>query len=207
MANSSTPFGFRPYGHQDGSAPTMGLQEFTINSSDTQLYFTGDLVVLSTAGANSIDVSIGSTSAAQSLGVFWGCQYYSAAAQRVVWSRYFPGSVGANATVGRTKCWVITDPEMQFIGASAGTFGNTEIGFNTIIVTSQSSLGNTATGQSAMIVSTAIANSASYPWRIVDVYANKAIPGAWGAESTTYNWVILAPNAWVRNAGTVGVSS
>lgn len=207
MANSSTPFGFKSYGHQDGSAPTMGLEQVAIDSSDANLYFTGDLVVFSSAGGKRLAVGIGSTSAQLPCGVFAGCEYFSAAAQRVVWSRYYPGSVGSNAANGVTKAWIISDPEMQFLGASAGTFSSAEIGFNTIIVTSQSSLGNTATGQSAMIVSTAISNLSSYPWRIVDLLVNQSVGGTPGTESSTYNVVVLAPNSWVRKFGTVGVST
>lgn len=207
MANSSTPFGFLSYGHRDGSAPTMGLEEININSSDANPYFTGDLVIRSSAGNNTIAPYLGSTAASLPSGVFAGCKFYSAAAQRVLHSRHFPGSVGANATGGVAKGWIISDPEMQFTAVSAGTFVAADVGFNAIVVAAQSSLGNTANGQSAMIVSTAIANSASYPWRIVNLYADVSVAGTPGAEAGLYNRVVLAPNAWERHAGTIGVST
>lgn len=211
MANSSAPFGFLSFGHRDGSAPTMGLEQVNINSSNTAPMFTGDLVVRSSAGNNTITLTLGATSGQLPAGVFAGCEYYSAAAGRKVWSRYFPGSVGANATVGVTRAWIISDPEMQFLAASASSipFVAADVGFNTIIATSGSSLGNTVSGQSAMALSTAITNSASYPWKIVDLYSN-VMPGgvAPGSDPTTgYNWVIVAPNAWERNSGTTGIST
>lgn len=212
MANSSTPFGFLPFGHRDGSAPTMGLEQVNINSSNTFAFFTGDLVIRSTAGNNTITQSVaGSTSAQVPAGVFAGCEFFSAAAGRVVWSRFFPGSVGANATVGVTKAWIVSDPEMQFLGASGSSvpFTATEVGFNAVIVTSQSSLGNTISGQSAMILSTAVTANASAAWKIVDLYSN-VLPGgvAPGSDPTTgFNWVVLTPNSWERRTGTTGIST
>lgn len=208
MANSSTPFGFLSYGHRDGSAPTMGLEQVAINSSDANLYFTGDSVIWSSAGGKAISPFLTSTAASVMAGVFAGCEYYTAAAQRVVWSRYYPGSVGSNAANGITKAWIISDPEMQFVAASAGTFSSADIGMNVDPLSSQSSLGNTATGQSAMILSTAtVANNSSLAFMIVDLLANQSVSGTPNTESGTYNRVIVAPNMWRRHAGTTGLST
>lgn len=214
MANSSTPFGFRSWGHRDGSPPTMGLERTFINSSLTQPIFTGDLIMRSSAGGDAIEnFVIGSTSQKLPAGVFAGCKFFSATAGRTVWSPYFPGSVGNNATVGVTEAYIISDPEMQFLGASGSSvpFTTTEIGFNATVLTSLSSLGNTTTGISAMVLSTTVTANASTPWKIVDFYSNWVPAGTPGADNTTagggYNIVILAPNQWERKAGTTGIST
>ncbi len=212
MANSSAPFGFLAFGHRDGSAPTMGLEQVNINSSNANAMFTGDLVCRSSAGNNTItNLVTGSTSQILPAGVFAGCEYFSAAAGRKVWSRYYPGTVGANATVGVTRAWIVSDPEMQFLAASNSSipFVAADVGNNLTWATSLSSLGNTATGQSAMCVSTTVTTNASAPWKLVDLYSN-VMPGnvAPGSDTATgYNWVIVAPNNWERKTGTTGIST
>lgn len=214
MSNSSVPFGFKPFGRLDGGAPTWELEQVTINSSNAHLMFTGDLVRHSSDGNNCIDIlETGSTSAVVPLGVFWGCEYYSAAAQRKVWSRYYPGSVGSNAANGTTRAWVISDPNVLFTAvggtsAAGATFATADVGFNINALTSQSSYGNTANGQSAMLLSTAtLSANASAWWKIIDLYSNKAPSGIPGTESTAYNQVVLKPNAWERAQGTYGIST
>jgi len=212
MANSTSPFGFMPYGRLDGGAPTWELEQVNINSSDANLYFTGDLVVRSSAGNNVLNVSVGSTSNQLPAGIFWGCEFFSAAATRKVWSRFYPGSVGSNAANGVTTAWIISDPNVLFrsVGGSSSTlatWANTDIGFNTIITTSQSSLGNTTSGQSAQLASSATTTNASAPWKIIDLLANRSVSGTPGTDATAGNQVILMPNQWERRPGTTGLST
>ena len=77
MANTNAPFGFTSFGHQDGSAPTMGLERKFILSSDANLYFTGDPVSNSSASPGYIAPYNGSSLAAIVAGVFAGCEYYN----------------------------------------------------------------------------------------------------------------------------------
>ena len=209
MANSTTPFGFMPYGRVDGGSPTYELERVNINSSDTNLYFTGDLVAFSSQGVgnNVITFHAGSTGSVAA-GVFWGCKFFSAQAGRVVWSRSFNGSVGANATVGVSEGYIISDPSTLFRGMSAsGTFVNADIGNNVTIATSGSSLGNTVTGQSVMVVSTGLVGASSHPFKIFDLLANRAPAGTPGTEASANNQVVLLANNWFRGAGTVGLST
>jgi len=205
MANTNNPFGFHSFGHRDGSAPTMGLERLFINSSDTNPFFTGDLVVRSGSGGT-IAPTAGSTSAQLPCGVFVGCEYFNPTVSRVVWSSYFPGSVSSSSPV---NAYVITDPEMQFIvQCSSGPITSTMIGANAIVTVAQSSLGNTTTGISAMVLSTAVTGSASYPFKIVDLYSNFAPPGVNGGDNATpFNIVVVTANSWDRRAGTTGLST
>lgn len=202
MANTNGPFGFRAFGHQDGMAPTMGLQRYVINSSDTSLYFTGDTVTLSGGVLSIYNGSSGSGSAGIALGVFNGCEFFSAAVGRVVWSSFFPGNLGTSSSP--CNAYVQTDPEMQYVvQCSSAAITSSQIGQNANVLTTQSSLGNQTTGVSATVLqSTALTNSASAPYKIVDLYSNFAPPGVNGTDNTTnFNAVIVAPNNWVRRAG------
>src|SRR5262245_20734078 len=210
MANSSAFYGFMPYGRVDGGSPTWELEQTSINSSDTNAFFTGDLVGHSSATGQGAFIANATTtigSGVPPFGVFWGCEFFSAAASRVVWSRHYPGSVGSNAANGVTRAWVISDPNTLFKSKSGGTFAITDVGLHTIIVTSNSSLGNTTTGQSAMLLSTATTTNSSAPWKIIDLLANRSVSGTPGTDAAAFNEVIVAPNNWERQAGTIGVST
>lgn len=200
MANTNSPFGFRSFGHMDGSAPTMGLQRYFINSSDTNLYFTGDPVALSSAvGGGNIQPYNGSSLSVICLGVFAGCEYYNSNVQRQVWSPYFPGNVGSSSPC---TAYVITDPDMQFlVQASSGPITSSYIGYNVNIISAQSSLGNTTNGISNVTIASSegTLGGSSQPFRVIDVYSNFAPPGAPGADvASAYNWVVVAPNNWAR---------
>src|SRR3972149_10719554 len=47
MANTFAPFGFRQFGQREGTAPTAGMDRLLLLSSDTNSYYTGDTVVIS----------------------------------------------------------------------------------------------------------------------------------------------------------------
>ncbi len=207
MANTNAPYGFRSFGQEDGSAPTMGLQRLFILSSDANQYFTGDVVIQSSANAGYIGVYAGSTSAVLPAGIFAGCEYYSPSVGRVVWSNYFPGTVSSSNPV---NAYLITDPEMQFVvQCSSGPLTQAAVGGNVNITLAQSSLGNTLNGISNMTINSgSVAGGSSLPFRIVDLYSNFSPPGVNGTDNTTpYNSVIVAPNMFQRRAGVTGTST
>src|ERR1017187_7945515 len=101
MANTSNPFGFRQFGQREGTAPTAGLERLFITSSDTNLYFTGDTVALSSyslvAGTISPVSSLVTVGLVAPVGVFLGCEYYNSNVARTVWSSWWPGNQGSSA--------------------------------------------------------------------------------------------------------------
>lgn len=207
MANTMAPFGFRQFRRQDGGAPTAGFDTLTIASSDANLYFTGDAVVTSATGPY---ITILSTSQVTVRGVFFGCEFFSPTVGRKVWSPFFPGSVQTSSGTNDAQAWVCTDPEMLYIVqcSSAVSVGSSQIGLNIGVNTSislLSSQGNQTTGISVQTVSSATTNS-SAPFRIYDVYSNWAPPGQNGTDNTSVgNIIIVAPNAFDRKAGVVGI--
>src|SRR5688572_11792749 len=103
VTNTFSPFGFRQFGRQEGGSPTAGMDRFFINSSDANVYFTGDVVCQSSASAGLISLWSASSGYIP-LGVFMGCEYYNPSVGRVVWNSYFPGSVGSSSPV---TCYVV----------------------------------------------------------------------------------------------------
>src|ERR1700674_2035009 len=132
MANAFSPFGFRPFGQLEGSAPTAGMSRYWIASSDTNSYYTGDLVSVSSAQAfgtnpNTISAYLGS-SGYVAAGVFVGCKYYSGSVGRTVWNSYFPASVGSSSPC---EAYVIDNPQQLFI-AQVSTTTATLIGASNV---------------------------------------------------------------------------
>ena len=229
MANVYSPFGFRQFGHRDGSPPTGGLQRIFINSSDTNLYFTGDLVSLSSlgGGGNVISPSSGGspTTGSPQVGIFNGCEYYNSNVGRTVWASWFPGNLSAISTTnGYAIGYIQSDPEMQYLvqASTAVTMGASNIGSNVTVSLGLSSQGNQTTGISAMcVVSSLAVVASSYPFTIVDFWANFVAPagpqvaafstgasGINGTDTTSPGPIlVVAPNAWSRRAGTIGAPS
>lgn len=204
MANTVNGFGFRAFGHRDGSAPTMGLERVFILSSDTFAYFTGDPVMRSSVSGfgGYVQHYEGSSVAPICAGIFAGCEYYNPSIGRVVWNSYYPGAVSSSSPV---TAYIISDPEMQFIVqcSSNGFYGSSQVGCNVTLVGAQSSLGNTATGISAVTISASAGSlgGSSHPFRLIDVYSNFAPPGVNGTDNTVFgNIIVVAPNNWDRKA-------
>lgn len=186
MANVSAPFGFRQFGHRDGSPPTMGLDRRFISSANTTPVFTGDAVCLSSAAPGYITTA-GSTGGITTTleGVFLGCEFLNTTVGRVTWSSYWPGS-GAS---GDVISYICSDPEMTYIaqGSTGAVLGSTNIGMLVPISITGSSLGNTTTGQSVMTVQSSLVTglSSNGQFMIVDLYSNFAPPGVNGTSSGT----------------------
>jgi len=205
LANVYSPFGFRQFGRAEGGSPTAGFDRWPLLSSDTNTYFTGDLVAVSST-PSALGTTIAPYVAASNyvaLGVFMGCEYYSPTVARVVWSPYFPGSVGSSA-IG--NAYVCTDPEQRYIAQVSTTsaiFNSSWIGLGVTLATSGS--GNTLSGISAQAIASSVTptvQSATSPFKVVDVYQNWAPPGTNGTSSGSEGAqiVVLQPNNWFRNA-------
>lgn len=203
MANTYSPFGFRQFGRIDGGAPTAGFDRWPLLSSDTNTYFTGDLVSVSST-PSALGTTIAPYVAASNyvaLGVFMGCEYYSPTVGRMVWAPYFPGSVGSS-NIG--NAYVCTDPEQRYIAQVSTTsaiFNSSWIGLGVTLATSGS--GNTLSGISAQAIASSVTptvQSASSPFRVIDVYQNWAPPGVNGTSSGSEGAqiVVLLPNNWYR---------
>lgn len=206
MANTSNPFGFRQFGMREGSAPTAGFDRKFISSGYATPVFTGDAVVRSTTppylvsgGSTAGGVALGS-SVALNEGIFMGCKYYNTNVGRTVWNSYWPGS-GAQ---GDVEAYVCTNPEETYIvqGSTGAVLGSSNVGMVVPQTTTNSSLGNTLSGVSAMTVVSSLVTglSSNGQWQIVDIYSNYAPPGVNGTStgSEGLQIVIVQPQNAIR---------
>jgi len=168
----------------------MGLTRRYLASSDTNLYFTGDVVQLSTSIPGFITLpASGTTTGNPILGIFAGCEFFSPTVGRVVWSSFFPGNTTSSSPC---NAYVIEDPNQLFLvqGTTTAVLGTSAIGMN-VGFTSTGALGiqsggNQTTGISNVaLVSSNVASLSSFPFRIVDTTSNYAPPGTNGTDGTS----------------------
>lgn len=198
MANASSASGLQTFQRRDGGSPTMGLQSFFVASSDPTAIFSGDpvatLQVTPQSSFAGTFITQASSGVAQSYrGVFRGCEYYNTAAQRTVWSPYWPGSAAAGvSSLGDARCWVEIDDELMWtITASTWTVGSSMIGFN-ISVSANASQGNTTTGQS-VVAASSFGTGSSLPFRLIDFLSNYSVPGGIvpGTDNSSFGQVLI----------------
>ena len=199
MANTFAPFGFRQFGTLEGNGPTYGLTRRYLASSDTNLYFTGDVVSISTGALAPIGyITLPTTGVSISepvLGIFAGCEYYSPSVGRVVWSSFFPGNTTSSSPC---NAYIIEGEDNLFLvqATTTSVIGTTCIGLNVGFTSSETlapqKSGNQTTGISniALLSSSPTGNS-SLPFRIVDTTSNYFPPGVNGADGTTAGAVLV----------------
>lgn len=195
MANVNSPFGLNPIGRMDGGSPTAGMTKVNILYSAGPFYRGDPLIPLNTGYYTIYDPSGGAT--VQIAGVFWGCEYLSAAIGRKVWSNYYPASGQAS---GDVTAYLITDPDQLFVIQSDGTtaIAVSDINGNAPLV---AGAGNTTTQLSGFTLNhSGITTTDTLPVRIVGLWSQFAPPGTTnGVDNTAaYNWVVVAPNNWSR---------
>lgn len=192
MANTFNPFGFAETGRFDGAAWSANRRPYLIAYDNTHQLFTGDICVM--LGTGYIDTLTPGTT--PPLGIFVGCQYFSAAQQKLVESPYFPGA--DTVTNGVVTAYVIDDPNLTFevqTGWSAGTPApatQAMVGANAQYA---NGTGNTTTGLSGayLDLNTTPTTTSTLPFRILKLITDP--PGANGTDTATaYNKVLVGWN-------------
>ena len=200
MANLTAPNGFVPMGIAGGISPNYALENtanILIAKNDATKCFRGDpLKKLSTGYLTQWTAG---TSAALLAGVFWGCKYYSISQNRIIWSKYWPGSDAAS-DVQIEMIPIMGAVAQRFhvqSSAAAITFGNINNNIDVVLGT-----GNTLNQMSgASVDQTTINTTATLPFKIVDLYS-AFTPGVNGSDNTTsFNRVVVQANIAV----TVGI--
>ena len=203
MANTFAPFGFRQFGTLEGNAPTYGLTRRYLATSDTNTYFTGDVVALSTGQGAGVGFITQPTSGLNTgtpvLGIFAGCEFFNPSVGRVVWSSFFPGSQGSSATV--TAYVVEGEDNLFLVQCTTGTVvGTSAIGTNFGFTTGQTGSSQAGGNQTTGISNIALLSSSpqvggttnsSFAFRLVDTTSNYFPPGVNGADGTTAGAVVI----------------
>lgn len=196
--------GFVQFGRAEGGAPTYGMTQVWIASTDASIICRGDPVVTSSAqGTNNSGNYITAAASGNSLvrGIFMGLEQYLPAVGRVVWSNAYTGAV--TGSTGDVRAYIVDDPESRWLcfGSTTTTILSTMIGLN-IGFTPNSTSGNTILGFSnTTLATTTTGSTATYPFRLLDFYSNYAPPGGFvnGTDNTTpANIAVVGPNNWDR---------
>jgi len=196
MANTLAPNGFALAGFLDGRSGSLGQSQYTITSGYTSNIYSNDPVTLSSG-----TVQVATSGSSAILGIFIGCEYYSSAVGRVIWSPYWPASTSV-PTGSVIYAWVITDPQATFkvqtansnTTASAAAISNinSNFGFSGAGTTGAAPTSQALNGQSVAYLDL-YQTGANYPFRLMSLVT--APPGANGTDTTTaYNSVIVAFN-------------
>jgi|WetSurMetagenome_2_1015567.scaffolds.fasta_scaffold52419_3 hypothetical protein len=194
MSNTNAPFGFRHLGWNRGGPSVTGA---TVERKIAAAYGTaickGDIVQSLGTGY----VSLGTTGLQGSnvAGVFVGCKYLSTSQGKVVYSTYWP--TGDHAYDGTAFIVPIAGvpPQLFAVQSLSTPFVFADIGANTeISVGTQSITGGY--GKSGMTIDHSVLSAtATYPFRVVDLWSSVAPPGSQGTDDTSsYNIVIVQSN-------------
>lgn len=161
MATSASPYGLRPIGVLGQQPNSGGFRLYKIASGYATSIFQGDLVKLVVGGTIEKDTGTTTTTA---VGVFWGVEYVSAAhglLHKNMWT-------ASTAVPTGTTAWayVYDDPDQLFEVQGDDSLDQNAIGTNVSLI---QGAGNATTGVSGVSLdASAIANTATFPIRIVD---------------------------------------
>ena len=181
------PYGFQPINRVDGISYAGAIRQIPITASYGTAIYNGDLVKLVVGGTVEKSSVTTNVEAQPTLGVFVGCQYVNSQGQTVQ-GQYYPTGV-TNAIA-----YVVVDPQAAF-KVAVTTSGNTSVvtsvtraavGTNIAVA---AGTGSNTTGDSGLsVVSGSAANTATLPFRVVDVVPETAV------NATNFREVIVKMN-------------
>ncbi len=166
MASTASPYGFKAVNELGGLPYAGSTRTFLIDPAgyNTNI-FNGSIVAINTSGYINIVTTNGDNSTpfpAGTIGVFVGCSYYNAQGQ-LIFSQYYPAN-----TTGVVQAFVIDDDRAVFQVQADGSIGQTGLGMNAILAAVQStSTGSTTNGNSNTAISSTLAATSGYAFRIV----------------------------------------
>lgn len=191
MANTNAPFGFKLYGNNGGTTPNFELKPYKIISSNTTAIYHQDPVKLLSTGY--IGQWTASTAVSQLAGIFHSCKYFDTALGRVVNRPYWPGANASGTITAYVYPCVMSTPPSFIVQSSGTAFTQADIGANAdVSVGTGSTVGGCFSG--ATLDQATLATTATLPFRITALYSDFAVPGAPGADTTSYNWVLVTAN-------------
>lgn len=195
MANSNAPFGLLPLGVQNNATPSMQLSRGLFVSTNTQACGRGDGVqILSTGYLSAVT---GAVAASQWRGIAWGFEYLNSALGRRVVTQYWPGG-GNTGDIEVLYVPLMGYPPVQIVAQAASSpFTRAMIGTNMEIAHTAPSA--TLRGGSSLVAITAAdgTTTATLPWRLVDLWSQRASAGQPGTDDTgNYNWGVFEFNAY-----------
>ena len=168
MSATATPYGFKPVNEIGGLPYAGSTRQIKIASGYASNIFYGQVVSIVAAGTIEVVVTNGDNSTpfpAGTIGVFVGCTYTNPTTKQLTFSQYWPtGTVASDA-----MAYVVDDYNTLFQVQAAGSLAQATLGSNAILNAAQTtSTGSTTTGNSNTALSTSVATTSGYAFRIVD---------------------------------------
>jgi hypothetical protein len=197
MANTNSPFGFKPIRRLDGAAwsschttKKMQLNAGACNRGD----------VVKQLGDGTVAVATAPGSAAN-IGVFVGCHYLQASLGYPIWSNYWPGAGAVAGT--QVDAFIIDDPFVVYeVMAATGPITAANVGENADVVITASTTGFS---KWALATPAVAAGSDVLPFKVVAV-GNAGVNIQDGYDVTSANNIVEV--AWnVHNYKTVSLNA
>jgi len=168
MSATATPYGLKPVNEIGGLPYAGSTRQIKIASGYASNIYYGQVVSIVAAGTIEVVVTNGDNSTpfpAGTIGVFVGCTYTNPTTKQLTFAQYFPtGTVASDA-----MAYVVDDYNTLFQVQAAGSLAQATLGSNAILNAVQStSTGSTTTGNSNSALSTSVAVTSGYAFRIVD---------------------------------------
>lgn len=182
-----SPYGFLALNSVDGKPYAGAIRQYPITASyGTPIYF-GDVVKLVSGGTIEKSAVTNNSATEPTLGVFTGCQYVNSSGQTVQ-AQYYP--TGVNSAIA----FVVLDPQAAFKCAVTDSGDAAVVTYVTRSVVGLNAIrsagtGSNTTGNSgASVQANTTANTAAFPFRIIDVVPETAI------NTTAFREVIVKVN-------------
>lgn len=191
MANTAANFGFKHVRYLGGGAPDQQYSTYAIQSTNATAIGFGDPVgYVNTTSPYITQYTAALATAMPLVGIFYGCTYTPNGGGAPVWSPFWPGSQGSNATA-----YVIDAPNAVFLVAALNT-AITSANIGNAITFNNGSCATTGGGFSTATIDQSTATSTGtttsiLPFRVLSLY-----PGVGnGSDPTTaFNWVEVGFN-------------
>ena len=183
----SAPYGFLALNSVDGKPYAGATRQYPITAAYGDPIYFGDVVKMVSGGTIEKSDVTNDSAAEPTLGVFTGCQYVNSSGQTVQ-AQYYPTGV-TNAIA-----YVVLDPQAAFKCAVTDSGSAAVVTFVTRAVVGENAIrsagtGSNVTGDSgASIQANTTANTAAFPFRIIDVVPDTAI------NATAFREVIVKIN-------------
>lgn len=198
MANTNSPFGFRPLGIFGAAQPTMQLDTGKVAASVPNALFRGDPLVRLTTGyldRYPAGGQGGTVGVASLVGVFWGAKYLSTAFGRTVVQQFLPTTdVAADATVYYIPCNSFPNPLFAVQASLAAiTFAN--IGENADVVAGAGSVKGAYGLSGYTLNSTTATAQPTYAFKVEGLLSDYFPAGTPGTDNlSNYNIVVVSAN-------------
>ncbi len=183
----SAPYGFLALNSVDGKPYAGAIRQYPITAAYGTAIYYGDVVKLVSGGTIEKSAVTNDSSTEPTLGVFVGVQYTNSSGQPVQ-AQYYPTGV-TNAIA-----YVVLDPQAAFKCAVTNAADAATVTYVTRSVVGKNAIrsagtGSNTTGDSgASVQADTTANTAAFPFRIIDVVPETAI------NTTAFTEVIVKIN-------------